>query len=72
MLTRLLRTLTSTSPREPAERLSRGELQLVDVREPSKIAAAGVPTAIHIPGAAAGQPAPTRSRPGRRVPVPVR
>ena len=49
MLTRLLRTLTSTSPHEAAERLSRGELQLVDVRKASEIAAAGVPAAIHIP-----------------------
>jgi rhodanese-related sulfurtransferase len=71
MLTRLLRTLPSTSPREAAERLSRGELQLVNVREASKIAAADVPAAIHIP---LGQlPASRRRRDhGRPVAFPCR
>ena len=42
----MLRTLPSTSPREAAERLSRGEVQLVDVREASEIAAAATRAAL--------------------------
>jgi rhodanese-related sulfurtransferase len=46
---RLLRRLPTISPCEAAERLSRGELQLVDVREVSEVAAGAVPAATHIP-----------------------
>ena len=49
MRMRLFRTLPTISPRETAERLSRGELQLVDVREAAEVAAGGVPAARHIP-----------------------
>ena len=49
MRMRLFRTLPTISPREAAERLSRGELQLVDVREAAEVAAGGVPAARHIP-----------------------
>ena len=49
MRMRLFRTVPSISPREAAERLARGELQLVDVRERSEVAAGAVPEATHIP-----------------------
>jgi rhodanese-related sulfurtransferase len=45
----LLRRLPTISPREAAERLSRGELQLVDVREAAEVATGAVPEATHIP-----------------------
>ena len=37
------------APREAAERAARGQLQLVDVREPQEVAQARVPDAVHIP-----------------------
>ena len=46
---RMFRRLPTISPREAAERLSRGELQLVDVREVAEVAAGAVPAATHIP-----------------------
>ena len=46
---RMFRRLPTISPREAAERLSRGELQLVDVREVSEVAAGAAPAATHIP-----------------------
>ena len=46
---RMFRRLPTISPREAAERLSRGELELVDVREVAEVAEAGAPAATHIP-----------------------
>ena len=46
---RLFRRLPSISPREAAERIARGELQLVDVRQHAELAAGAVPAATHIP-----------------------
>ena len=46
---RLFRRLPTISPREAADSLSRGELQLVDVREAAEVAAGAAPTARHIP-----------------------
>jgi len=46
---RLFRRLPTISPREAADSLSRGELQLVDVREAAEVAADAVPAATHIP-----------------------
>ena len=46
---RLLRRTPAISPREAAERLSRGELQLIDVREPEEVAAVGVAGAANVP-----------------------
>ena len=46
---RMFRRLPTISPREAAERLSRGQLQLVDVREVSEVAAGAVPAVTHIP-----------------------
>lgn len=39
----------SLSPKEAADALNRGELQLVDVREPAELAEARVEGATHIP-----------------------
>ena len=46
---RMFRRLPTISPREAAERLSRGELQLIDVREVAEVAAGAAPAATHIP-----------------------
>ncbi len=46
---RMFRRLPTISPREAAERLSRGELQLVDVREAAEVAAGAAPATTHIP-----------------------
>ena len=63
---RLLRKLPTISPREAAERLSRGELQLVDVREAPELAAGAAPAATHIP---LGRLQQELSRLDRRRPV---
>jgi hypothetical protein len=63
---RMLRRMPTISPREAAERLSRGELQLVDVREAAELAAGAAPAATHIPlGGLQGE----LSRLDRRRPV---
>ena len=46
---RPFRRLPTISPREAADSLSRGELQLVDVREAAEVAAGAAPAAKHIP-----------------------
>ena len=46
---RLFRRLPTISPREAADSLSRGELQLVDVREAAEVAAGAAPAATRIP-----------------------
>jgi rhodanese-related sulfurtransferase len=52
---RLLRRTPAITPREAAARLSRGELQLIDVREREEVAAVGVAGAVNLPlGSLAG------------------
>jgi rhodanese-related sulfurtransferase len=46
---RLFRKVPTISPREAAESLSRGELQLIDVREAAEVAAGAAPAVTHIP-----------------------
>ena len=45
----LLRRTPQISATEAAERLARGDLQVVDVREPGELAAGRVPGAAHVP-----------------------
>lgn len=45
----LLRRSKALSPREAHDSASRGELQLVDVREPRELAEASIPGAVNIP-----------------------
>ena len=55
-------TLPSISPREAADRSGRGELQLVDVREPAEVAARAVPGSTHIPLGVLATALPTLDR----------
>ena len=45
----LLRRSKALSPSEAHDLLRRGDLHLIDVREPRELAAASIPGAVHIP-----------------------